>query len=111
MARKVIVEMVDDYDGTSIAVETVQFALDGTDYEIDLSTLNAAALRGVFEQWTPHARKVSRTSREKVAKPRPAADREQTQAIRDWARRNGFDVSSRGRVSAQVVAAYNKAAA
>ncbi|MRH87600.1 Lsr2 family protein [Nocardia sp. SYP-A9097] len=111
MARKVIVEMVDDYDGKSTAVETVQFAVDGIDYEIDLSDLNAAALRGVFEQWTSNARKTSRTSRTNVAKPRPAADREQTQAIRDWARQNGFDVSSRGRVPSEILAAYNKSAA
>ncbi|WP_280377176.1 Lsr2 family DNA-binding protein, partial [Nocardia wallacei] len=36
-------------------------------------------------------------------------DREQTAAIRDWARRNGYNVSSRGRIQADVVAAYNKA--
>lgn len=50
MARKVTVELVDD------------FAADGVTYELDLSALNASSLRGVFERWTPHARKVGRTS-------------------------------------------------
>ncbi|QLY30412.1 Lsr2 family protein [Nocardia huaxiensis] len=110
MARKVIVEMVDDYDGKSTAEETVQFAIDGVAYEIDLSKLNAAKMRGEFEQWTQHARKVGRAPRGKASgRARAAVDREQTQAIREWARKNGFEVSSRGRVSAEIMEAYNKA--
>ncbi|MGV9834281.1 histone-like nucleoid-structuring protein Lsr2 [Nocardia niigatensis] len=110
MARKVIVEMVDDYDGKSAAEETVRFAVDGVDYEIDLSKLNAAKMRGMFEPWTEHARKVGRAPRgTRVGKPRSTVDREQTQAIREWARGNGFEVSNRGRVSAEILEAYNKA--
>ncbi|MFE3281421.1 Lsr2 family protein [Nocardia sp. NPDC059239] len=110
MARKVVVELVDDYDGKSAAEETVFFAVDGVAYEIDLSKLNAANMRGMFEQWTKHARKMGRASRNVTAsKTRPAVDREQTQAIRNWARKNGFEVSSRGRVSAEILDAYNKA--
>ncbi|WP_040815885.1 histone-like nucleoid-structuring protein Lsr2 [Nocardia concava] len=113
MARKVIVEMVDDYDGESTAEETVLFTVDGVNYEIDLSPSNAAALRALFEQWTPYARKVGRASKAKAAsgRPRPTVNREQTQTIRNWARTNGFDVSSRGRIPAAIVEAYNKAAA
>ncbi|MFE3028771.1 histone-like nucleoid-structuring protein Lsr2 [Nocardia tengchongensis] len=109
MARKVIVELVDDYDGASKAEETVLFALDGVEYEIDLSVSNAAHLRGVVEKWTPHARKVGRASRGKTAnaKVSPAIDREQSAAIRQWARQNGYDVSSRGRIQADVVTAYH----
>ncbi|MBB5918496.1 hypothetical protein BJY24_007408 [Nocardia transvalensis] len=110
MARKVIVELVDDYDGKSEAEETVRFAVDGSEYEIDLSVLNAGKLRGVFEQWTPHARKVGRTARAKDKAPsRTAAGREQTAAIREWARKNGYSVSQRGRIQSEVVEAYNKA--
>ncbi|MGW4248112.1 histone-like nucleoid-structuring protein Lsr2 [Nocardia sp. NPDC004722] len=110
MARKVTVELVDDYDGKSTAEETVLFAVDGRDYEIDLSKLNAAALRGLFEHWTPHARKVGRAPRgNATGKARTTVDREQMQVIRNWARRNGFEVFSRGRVSAEILDAYNKA--
>ncbi|GAB2662606.1 histone-like nucleoid-structuring protein Lsr2 [Nocardia goodfellowii] len=109
MARKVVVTMVDDYDGESSADETVSFALDGAAYEIDLSTLNAKQLRAVFEQWTPHARKVGRAPRSKSGAPRPAVDREQSAKIRAWARQHGHDVSSRGRISTELVAAYEKA--
>ncbi|WP_067855582.1 histone-like nucleoid-structuring protein Lsr2 [Nocardia shimofusensis] len=110
MARKVVVTIVDDYDGESQAAETVSFALDGVGYEIDLSETNAKALRQVFEQWTPFARKVGKSSgRSRSVKQRERGDQEQASAIREWARRNGYEVSSRGRVSADVVAAYKAA--
>ncbi|WP_378738175.1 Lsr2 family protein [Nocardia brasiliensis] len=109
MARKVVVTLVDDFDGESQAEETVMFAVDGVGYELDLSVLNASKLRGVFEEWTPHARKVGRVPRGKNGAVRPAGDRAQTAAIRDWAKQSGIEVSSRGRVSAEVVEAYSKA--
>ncbi|MFI5783285.1 Lsr2 family protein [Nocardia sp. NPDC051570] len=110
MARKVVVELVDDFDGTSPAEETVSFALDGVEYEIDLSVLNAGKLRETFEQWTEHGRKVGRSSRSK-APARPTTKSEKTAEIRVWARKNGFSVSARGRIQANVVAAYEKAVA
>ena len=109
MARKVVVELVDDFDGKSTAEETVLFSVDGVSYEIDLSVLNASQLRGIFEKWTPHARKVGRVPRSKTVKAVPAADHEQTTAIRQWATKNGHKVSTRGRISAGVVEAYKKA--
>ncbi|GAB2694149.1 histone-like nucleoid-structuring protein Lsr2 [Nocardia thraciensis] len=110
MAKKVTVELIDDYDGKSKAEETVRFGVDGVEYEIDLSMKNAGKLREAFEQWTGPARKVGRIPRGKSKiSGRTSADKEQTGAIRDWARKNGYDVSSRGRISADVVEAYNKA--
>ena len=50
MARKVQVLLEDDLDGTPGA-ETVQFALDGRSYEIDLSVANAEKLREAFAPW------------------------------------------------------------
>ena len=44
MAQKVTVELEDDLDGGP-ADETVRFGVDGSEYEIDLSTKNAAAFR------------------------------------------------------------------
>jgi hypothetical protein len=108
MARKVVVTMVDDYDGESPAEETVVFAIDGVTYEIDLSVLNGSRLRGVFEQWTPDARRVGRVPRGKRGFAGTASDRDQTAAIRDWARKKGLTVSGRGRISAEVVEQYNK---
>jgi hypothetical protein len=111
MAQKIQVLLVDDLDGGS-ADETVSFALDGSAYEIDLSTDNAAALRDVLANYIGHARKAGRAAARPSAAVRPArssvrADREQTQAIREWARNNGHKVSERGRIPASVIEAYN----
>ncbi|SHN47329.1 histone-like nucleoid-structuring protein Lsr2 [Cryptosporangium aurantiacum] len=116
MARKVQVLLVDDVDG-STADETVSFGLDGAHYEIDLSTDNAAAFREALERYVSAARKAGRAGGVKAAaraatstKPSPSADRAQNQAIRDWAKRNGLQVSERGRIPADIVAKYHAAA-
>ncbi|MEU4316319.1 Lsr2 family protein [Nocardia sp. NPDC024068] len=116
MAKKVTVSLIDDVDGESIADETIEFAIDGVSYEIDLSSSNAAKLRDELEQWVGSARRVSGRRRVKSAvaaaggtKARATMDREQSAAIREWARRNGHKVSARGRISADITDAYNKA--
>ncbi|MGW5515347.1 histone-like nucleoid-structuring protein Lsr2 [Nocardia africana] len=110
MARKITVELIDDYDGKSKATETVAFGLDGVEYEIDLSAKNAGKLRTLFEQWTEPGRKVGRVSRSKSkVNARTVADKEQTGAIRNWAKNNGYTVSSRGRIQADIIEAYNNA--
>src|SRR4029079_13212532 len=48
MVKKVTVALLDDLDGTA-ADETVQFALDGVSYEIDLSKKNAKKLRSALQ--------------------------------------------------------------
>ncbi|MEV6429985.1 Lsr2 family protein [Nocardia sp. NPDC051463] len=117
MAKKVTVSLIDDVDGESIADETIEFAIDGVSYEIDLSSANAAKLRDGLEEWVSSARRVSGRRRVKAAvaaagspKSRVSIDREQSAAIREWARRNGHKVSARGRISADITDAYNKAA-
>ncbi|NKS30143.1 Lsr2 family protein [Rhodococcus hoagii] len=116
MAKKVTVTLIDDVDQNATADETVEFGLDGVLYEIDLSSDNAAKLREQLEVWVSHARKVTKSRRggkssaaAGAASSRPSVDREQSAAIREWARRNGFTVSSRGRISAEITEAYNKA--
>ncbi|QIS04286.1 Lsr2 family protein [Nocardia brasiliensis] len=111
MARKVTVELVDDFDGESKAEETVRFGIDGVEYEIDLSRKNAGKLRAALEPWTESARRIGKAPRTKGAKGRSVRDREQTAAIREWARKKGISVSSRGRIAADVVEAYEKAIA
>ncbi|NUS43913.1 MAG: Lsr2 family protein [Mycobacteriaceae bacterium] len=116
MAKKVTVTLIDDVDGEAPADETVEFGLDGVSYEIDLSAANAAKLRKELEIWVSSARRLSGRRRVKAAgsgtssKSRVAVDREQSAAIREWARRNGHKVSARGRISADITDAYNKAA-
>ena len=106
MAQRVQIILEDDYDGGT-ADETVSFALDGTEYEIDLSARNAASLREAISPWLGHARKTGgRRRRGTAAKSSSSAS---TSDIRAWAQSQGHDVSSRGRVSADVREAYEKA--
>ncbi|RSM80488.1 nucleoid-associated protein Lsr2 [Amycolatopsis sp. WAC 01375] len=116
MAQKVSVSLVDDIDGTE-AEETVEFGLDGVTYHIDLSADNAEELRDIVGQYVEHGRRAGGRKRKAmvgtaalspVSKAPTAADREQNQAIRAWARRNKYDVSDRGRIPSEIVEAYNK---
>ena len=109
MVQRHIVQLEDDIAGGA-ADETVSFALDGTSYEIDLSAKNAAKLRDAMATYVAHARRAARA----VSAPsgrRPAGragrvDREQTQAVREWARKNGFKVGDKGRIPSAVLEAF-----
>jgi hypothetical protein len=109
MAQKVVVSLVDDLTGSQ-ADETVLFGVDGKSYEIDLSAANADKLRGALAGYVGAARKAGRPSRNNAAaSARPvAADREQNQAIREWARKRGMKVSDRGRIPSEVTEAYHQ---
>ena len=116
MARKVQVILSDDLDDSIAADETVTFALDGTTYEIDLSDKNASEMRDVLGKYVSAARKVSSRGTRASGGGRSRAtggggrmDREQAGAIRDWARKNGHEVSDRGRIPASVVEAFEAA--
>lgn len=116
MAQKVTVELVDDLDGTaSEDISTVSFALDGVSYEIDLSEANAENLRDVLDEFVGAARRTGgRIKRGTPAGKRAAAtpvNREQTRAIREWARQNGFQLSDRGRIPSNVIEAFEAAQA
>lgn len=117
MARKVQVLIVDDLDGGD-ADETVTFAIDGTAYEIDLSSDNAGALRNGFARYTAAGRRLGRASiaatrtaagTATVKPPRASTSRDQNQAIREWAKANGLEVSDRGRIPAEIVEKYTAA--
>jgi Lsr2 len=110
MAQKTIVQLIDDID-QGAAEETVSFGLDGTTYEIDLSGKNAAKLRDVLAVYVANARRASRSVGRPAGAPRRGraarGDREQTQAIREWARKNGHKVGEKGRIPAHILEAYN----
>lgn len=122
MAQKVTVQLVDDVDG-STADATVEFALDGVNYTIDLSEENAEALRESLASYVEGARRTggrkrsggkqgkaaAKQSKQNKAAAPNTADRERNQAIREWARKRGMQVSDRGRIPAEVVEAYDNA--
>jgi hypothetical protein len=103
MAQRVTVELEDDLDGGP-ADQTLRFGLDGTDYEIDLSTSNAATFRQQIAPYLDHARKAGRAPRRRPA--RTPSSRERSGDIRAWAKDQGIAVSERGRIPASVVEQY-----
>src|SRR5215470_14450774 len=97
MATKVTVALEDDLDGGP-AVETVRFAVEGAEYEIDLSKKNAAAFGKKLAPFIEHARRAGRGPRRRGG--RSAAGRERSAAIWAWANGHGIAVSARGRIPA-----------
>lgn len=94
MAQKVEVVLVDDLDG-SAADETVNFALDGRNYEVDLSEEHARELRDFLKVYMKKGRAVA-----------PPSPKVEAAEIRKWAADNGYEVSNRGRLHRDVVEAY-----
>lgn len=107
MARQIITVLTDDLDGGN-ADRTVEFGFDGVSYTIDLSDKNAGKLRKALEPYLAVASKPGRTAgRRGAVEPSRAGSRESNQAIREWAVKNGWAVSQRGRIPSSVVEAYN----
>ncbi len=106
MAQRVEVLLEDDIDGGR-ADETVRFAYDGDQYEIDLSSQNAQALRNSLGNYIEHARKASAVPRQ----ARGSRKRADTSAVRAWARAQGRQINERGRIPASVMKEYEAAQA
>ena len=105
MAQSVQIILEDDLEGGP-ADETVQFGLDGRQYEIDLSTANAEKLR---EALRPYAAAGRRTQGKPTRAPGPRSStggNPETAKIRAWAKENGYEVSDRGRIHQSVKDAY-----
>lgn len=101
MARKTHTVLTDDLDD-SPATTTVEFALDGISYELDLNDENAQRFRDDFAAWTGHARRVGGRARRGTSRRRS----DETKRIRQWAQANGYDIGDRGRLSAEIRQAY-----
>ena len=108
MATKITVVLEDDLDGGP-AEETLRFAIDGTEYEIDLNDKNVSAFRRQLAPYIDHARKAGRAQPRRPG--RTAATRERSVGIRAWAKDQGIAVSARGRIPASVAEQYEAATA
>ncbi|WP_433673813.1 histone-like nucleoid-structuring protein Lsr2 [Microbacterium gorillae] len=107
MAKKIIHQLVDDLDNTVLEPgegETVLFAVDGRQYEIDLTVENAAILRGAFAPYIQAGRKISGGT--KLTRS-TGTRRNDLAAVRAWARENGYTVSDRGRIPAHIEAEFD----
>jgi len=112
VAQKITTLFIDDIDGGA-AEGTVRFALDGTEYEIDLNAEHSEELRSALGKYVSHARKVGGSSRRAGRAAgragRGSGSTVNTTEIRNWARENGYDIKDRGRVPADLVAKYQAA--
>jgi hypothetical protein len=102
MATHTVIELIDDLDGSE-ATETVRFALDGHEYQIDLGDRNADELRGELTRFVEAARK---TSAGKTPTARRLSSALDTKAVRAWAAEHGITVNAHGRVRDDVVQRY-----
>ena len=111
MAKQVITVLTDDLDGGD-ADRTIEFGLDGIGYTIDLSDKNVGKLRKALDPYLTGAVKVGRSNGNSRIVSRSAAaparsNRDQNQAIREWATKNGYEVSERGRIPSSIVEAFH----
>ena len=118
MAEIFIRQLIDDLDGKPIDAglgHEVTFSYQGADYRIDLRPGNADKIEAAFAPYVKAAEKVTsagkaRAKTSTATKPSGSGrSAEQLKAMREWAGKNGFDVSLRGRVSADVIDAFDAA--
>ena len=113
MARREIVVLQDDLDGSEKDVRTVKFGFEGTNYEIDLGPANFDKLAKALAPYVEAARKDSvRRGAGPAAKAKSMSAAEQrafNQRVREWAKSQKQKVSERGRVPAKLIEAYHAA--
>lgn len=115
MAERILRQLIDDINGSEIPEgegERVAFSLRGVDYQIDLSAANVAKLDKALKPYVEAATKVGGRRGRRAAKSASASganSKEQLAAIREWAREEGYEVSDRGRVKAEIVEAFRAA--
>ena len=100
MATRTETHLIDDTNGEP-ADETVEFAVDGLTYEIDLTTANAQLLRDLLASWISDARRVDSRHGSKRSNGKPDYG-----PIREWARANGHKIVDKGRVPKTIQDAY-----
>jgi hypothetical protein len=108
VAQKTVVTFDDDIDGSE-AEGTVTFALNGVQYELDLSRKNHDKLLKAFEPFVSGGRKVKTGAAGSSRGTAPAPKRHDQSAVREWARAEGNKVSDRGRIPVDVLARYEAA--
>ena len=112
MAKQIVTLLTDDLDGGE-ADRTIEFGLDGVTYTIDLSEANAGKLWKVLDPYIAAGARQGRSNGAVRRSPVRAgvdgrgSSRDQNQAIREWAKKNGHELSDRGRIPVSVVEAYN----
>ncbi len=111
MAQRVV--LTDDLDGSE-ATQTLNYTVDGQEYEIDLSEENIQRFHEALEPFVSKSRPVERrlipTPTRRTGQRRSGGSgRDDIPQIRAWAESQGMDVSARGRIKKEVIEAYDRA--
>jgi hypothetical protein len=115
MARREIIVLQDDLDGSEKDVRVVKFGFEGVNYEIDLGPANFDKLAQVLAPYVavarkdPSSRRVAGGPAVKTKGLSAAEQRAKNQRVRDWAKSQKMKVSERGRVPAKLSEAYHAA--
>ena len=114
VARRAVVELVDDIDGTVFGDEgeSINYAVDGAEYEIDLKDEHAKEFRDALDYWIAHSRRAGGRKRRanRVTDPiGPTPRTGEVKKIREWATEQGYEMPSRGRIRADIVQAFHDA--
>lgn len=109
MARKQVVQFIDDLDGKILdEFVTVRWSLGDKQYEFDTSPAHADKFYSALETYVSASRRTTsaRQSRSGTGTAKPAT---QIAVIREWARSNGYEVNNRGRIPAPIIEAFEAA--
>src|SRR4051812_7178524 len=108
--QKTVVTYTDDLTQKPAEdIETVEFAVNGKTFEIDLNKLNARNFYRSVAKYMEHGRKVTSKASKHVDGRKVTHSKEYVQTVRQWAQDNGIEVASRGRVPLSVYDLYEKA--
>jgi len=108
MSKKTVVSeiLIDDLDG-SAAERTVRFSWEGIAYELELSKKNAVAFERVMKPYVSAARRAKSGRGRRPSTTRPG--KRDLAPVREWAGKNGYPVSTRGRIAQSIIDAYDAA--
>ena len=112
-----VIVTCDVHDGDAEAVETVSFTVNGHSYECDLCEAHLAEFSESMEDWSSHSRLVGRRRPGRSAGRSVPSGRQRSGSgggslaadVREWAHAQGIPVNRRGRIWAEVQAAYDAA--
>lgn len=113
MGKRVTVTLFDDLEPEIEADSEREFTVEGVEYHLDLSEKNAKQFDKDMEKWLNVATRVGKSGG--TARKRNRVTHSTGEPglplgeIRAWAQANGYEVSDRGRVSAEVVRAWKAA--
>jgi len=110
-----VVLTCDVHEGDAEAADTVTFTVEGKSYECELCEPHLAEFHEAMEVWSSHSRPARAARASQGASSRAPRRRTGTNGapsasvVREWARSQGLEVSSRGRVPAELLVAFEAA--